>query len=158
MTVLKTKSQDMKMRGYDDLTQAIFDVKSAIFGKKMPQKPEGAEEKGDKGNVDEKELVKESKQLKNISVKLHKQALIEFKYEKARFGKLGLAKPTPVKDFFGGLFGGEPDDDDTDDGKSGGLLGKLLGKLKGKIKDLFRKLMKGIWRSCLLYTSPSPRD
>ena len=147
MTVLKTKSEDMKMRGYDDLTQAIFDVKSAIFGKKMPQKPEGAEDKGDKGNVDEKELVKESKQLKNISVKLHKQALIEFKYEKARFSKLGLAKPTPVKDFFGGLFGGdEPDDDDTDDGKSGGLLGKLLGKLKGKIKDLFKKLMKGIWR------------
>ena len=147
MTVLKTKSEDMKMRGYDDLTQAIFDVKSAIFGKPMPKKPEGAEDKGDKGNVDEKELVKESKQLKNISVKLHKQALIEFRYEKARFSKLGLAKPTPVKDFFGGLFGGdEPDDDDTDDGKSDGLLGKLLGKLKGKIKDLFKKLMKGIWR------------
>ena len=147
MTVLKTKSEDMKMRGYDDLTQAIFDVKSAIFGKPMPKKPEGAEDKGDKGNVDEKELVKESKQLKDISVKLHKQALIEFRYEKARFSKLGLAKPSPVKDSFGGLFGGdEPDDDDTDDGKSGGLLGKLLGKLKGKIKDLFKKLMKGIWR------------
>ncbi len=147
MTVLKTKSEDMKMRGFDDLTQAIFDVKSAIFGKPMPKKPEGAEDKGDKSNVDEKELVKESKQLKNISVKLHKQALIEFRYEKARFSKLGLAKPSPVKDFFGGLFGGdEPDDDDTDDGKSGGLLGKLLGKLKARIKDLFKKMMKGIWR------------
>ena len=146
MTVLKTKSEDMKMRGFDDLTQAIFDVKSAIFGKKMPEKPEGAEDKGDKGNVDEKELVKESKQLKNISVKLHKQALIEFKYEKARFGKLGLAKPNPIKSFFGGLFGGEVDDDDKDDGKSGGLLGQLLGKLKKLIKDFFKNLMKGVWR------------
>ena len=58
----------------------------------MPNKPEGAEDKGDKGDVDEKELVKESKQLKNIAIKIHKQSLIEFKYEKARFGKLGLEK------------------------------------------------------------------
>ena len=146
MTVLKTKSEDMKMRGYDDLTQAIFNVKSAIFGKKMPNKPEGAEDTGDKGQSDDKALLKESKQLKNIAIKIHKQSLIEFKYEKARFGKLGLEKQNLFGKIFGGLFGGEVDEDGKGDSKLNAWMAKLLNKLKGKIKGLLKKLMKESWK------------
>ena len=45
MTALvNVKSEDLKMRGFNDLTQSIFDVKTAVFGKKMPEKVSKTEE------------------------------------------------------------------------------------------------------------------
>ena len=45
MTALvKVKSEDLKMRGFNALTQSIFNVKTAVFGKKMPEKVSEAED------------------------------------------------------------------------------------------------------------------
>ena len=44
MTALLSKSKDASMRGFNKLTQSIFDVKTAVFGKKMPEKVSEAEE------------------------------------------------------------------------------------------------------------------
>ena len=51
MTALvKVKSEDLKMRGFNALTQSIFDVKTAIFGKKMPEKVSEAEDTEEASN------------------------------------------------------------------------------------------------------------
>ena len=44
MTALLSKSKDASMRGFNKLTQSIFDVKTAVFGKKMPEKVSEVEE------------------------------------------------------------------------------------------------------------------
>ena len=95
MTALvKVKSEDLKMRGFNDLTQSIFDVKTAIFGKKMPEKVSEAEDTEEASNniVNFRVLKKQTEKLKTTAILLHKQSLMEFKYEQNRFGKLRIGK------------------------------------------------------------------
>ena len=91
-SLTKVNTEDLQMRGYVDLQQSIFDVKSAIFGKKMPEKvdePEETEEPSSGNNF--KVLTKQSLKLRNTAVLIHKQALMEFKYEKRLFGNIKLS-------------------------------------------------------------------
>ena len=99
MTALvKVKSEDLKMRGFNALTQSIFNVKTAVFGKKMPEKVSEAEDTEEASNniKDFKVVNKSSARLRTTAILVHKQALMEFKYEQKRFGKLriGDSKPT----------------------------------------------------------------
>jgi len=89
MTALvKVSNEDLKMRGYNDLKQSIFDVKSAIFGKTMPDKVDEGEEPEKPSSF--KVINKQTLRLRNTAVLLHKQAVMEFKYEKNMFGKMKL--------------------------------------------------------------------
>ena len=91
-SLTKVNTEDLQMRGYVDLQQSIFDVKSAIFGKKMPEKvdePEETEEPSSGNNF--KVLTKQSLKLRNTAVLIHKQALMEFKYERRLFGNIKLS-------------------------------------------------------------------
>ena len=99
MTALvKVKSEDLKMRGFNALTQSIFNVKTAVFGKKMPEKVSEAEDTEEASNniKDFKVVNKSSARLRTTAILVHKQSLMEFKYEQKRFGKLriGDSKPT----------------------------------------------------------------
>ena len=90
MTALvNVKSEDLKMRGFNALTQSIFDVKTAVFGKKMPEKVSKTEEPSN-NIVNFKVVNKSSARLRTTAIVLHKQSLMEFKYEKNRFGKLKI--------------------------------------------------------------------
>ena len=95
MTALvNVKSEDLKMRGFNDLTQSIFDVKTAVFGKKMPEKVSKTEEPSN-NIITFKVVNKSSARLRTTAILLHKQSLMEFKYEKNRFGKLKIGGGKP---------------------------------------------------------------
>ena len=95
MTALvNVKSKDLKMRGFNALTQSIFDVKTAVFGKKMPEKVSKTEEPSN-NIVNFKVVNKSSARLRTTAILLHKQSLMEFKYEKNRFGKLKIGGGKP---------------------------------------------------------------
>ena len=95
MTALvNVKSKDLKMRGFNDLTQSIFDVKTAVFGKKMPEKVSKTEEPSN-NIITFKVVNKSSARLRTTAILLHKQSLMEFKYEKNRFGKLKIGGGKP---------------------------------------------------------------
>ena len=98
MTALvKVKSEDLKMRGFNALTQSIFNVKTAVFGKKMPEKVSEAEDTEEASNniKDFKVVNKSSARLRTTAILVHKQALMEFKYEQKRFGKLRIGDSKP---------------------------------------------------------------
>ena len=97
MTALLSKSKDASMRGFNKLTQSIFDVKTAIFGKKMPEKVSEAEDTEEASNniKDFKVVNKSSARLRTTAILVHKQALMEFKYEQKRFGKLRIGDSKP---------------------------------------------------------------
>ena len=98
MTALvKVKSEDLKMRGFNALTQSIFNVKTAVFGKKMPEKVSEAEDTEEASNSikDFKVVNKSSARLRTTAILVHKQALMEFKYEQKRFGKLRIGDSKP---------------------------------------------------------------
>ena len=95
MTALvNVKSKDLKMRGFNALTQSIFDVKTAVFGKKMPEKVSKTEEPSN-NIITFKVVNKSSARLRTTAILLHKQSLMEFKYEKNRFGKLKIGGGKP---------------------------------------------------------------
>ena len=95
MTALvNVKSEDLKMRGFNALTQSIFDVKTAVFGKKMPEKVSKTEEPSN-NIITFKVVNKSSARLRTTAIVLHKQSLMEFKYEKNRFGKLKIGGGKP---------------------------------------------------------------
>jgi len=95
MTALvNVKSEDLKMRGFNALTQSIFDVKTAVFGKKMPEKVSKTEEPSN-NIITFKVVNKSSARLRTTAILLHKQSLMEFKYEKNRFGKLKIGGGKP---------------------------------------------------------------
>ena len=96
MTALvKVKSEDLKMRGFNALTQSIFDVKTAVFGKKMPDKVSEAEDTEEASNniVNFRVLKKQTEKLRTTAILLHKTIIKwSFKYEQNRFGKLRIGK------------------------------------------------------------------
>ena len=140
MTALvKVKSEDLKMRGFNDLTQSIFDVKTAVFGKKMPEKVSEAEEPSN-NIVDFKLLNKPSTTLSTTSILVHKQALMEFKYERDRFGGLKIGKPSPVP-----KFASSPEMRKRLQLKKSKDSGIDFSSFRNMIDDLLKKIMQKVW-------------
>ena len=140
MTALvNVKSEDLKMRGFNALTQSIFDVKTAVFGKKMPEKVSKTEEPSN-NIVNFKVVNKSSARLRTTAIVLHKQSLMEFKYEKNRFGKLKIGKSSKLKPlstsptFRKRLELQKTADMDID-----------FSSLRNMIDDILRKMMAKVW-------------
>ena len=139
MTALLSKSKDASMRGFNKLTQSIFDVKTAVFGKKMPEKVSEAEEPSN-NIVDFKLLNKPSTTLSTTSILVHKQALMEFKYERDRFGGLKIGKPSPVP-----KFASSPEMRRRLQLKKSKDSGIDFSSFKNMIDDLLKKIMQKVW-------------
>ena len=139
MTALLSKSKDASMRGFNKLTQSIFDVKTAVFGKKMPEKVSEAEEPSN-NIVDFKLLNKPSTTLSTTSILVHKQALMEFKYERDRFGGLKIGKPSPVP-----KFASSPEMRKRLQLKKSKDSGIDFSSFKNMIDDLLKKIMQKVW-------------
>ncbi len=139
MTALLSKSKDASMRGFNKLTQSIFDVKTAVFGKKMPEKVSEAEEPSNK-IVDFKILNKPSTTLSSTSILVHKQALMEFKYERDRFGGLKIGKPSPVP-----KFASTPEMRKRLQLKKSKDSGIDFSSFRNMIDDLLKKIMQKVW-------------
>ena len=139
MTALLSKSKDASMRGFNKLTQSIFDVKTAVFGKKMPEKVSEAEEPSN-NIVDFKVLNKPSSTLNTTSILVHKQALMEFKYERDRFGGLKIGKPSPVP-----KFASSPEMRRRLQLKKSKDSGIDFSSFKNMIDDLLKKIMQKVW-------------
>ena len=127
------------MRGFNKLTQSIFDVKTAVFGKKMPEKVSEAEEPSN-NIVDFKLLNKPSTTLSTTSILVHKQALMEFKYERDRFGGLKIGKPSPVP-----KFASSPEMRKRLQLKKSKDSGIDFSSFKNMIDDLLKKIMQKVW-------------
>ena len=139
MTALLSKSKDASMRGFNKLTQSIFDVKTAVFGKKMPEKVSEVEEPSN-NIVDFKVLNKPSTTLSTTSILVHKQALMEFKYERDRFGGLKIGKPSPVP-----KFASSPEMRKRLQLKKSKDSGIDFSSFKNMIDDLLKKIMQKVW-------------
>lgn len=139
MTALLSKSKDASMRGFNKLTQSIFDVKTAVFGKKMPEKVSEAEEPSN-NIVDFKVLNKPSSTLNTTSILVHKQALMEFKYERDRFGGLKIGKPSPVP-----KFASSPEMRKRLQLKKSKDSGIDFSSFRNMIDDLLKKIMQKVW-------------
>ena len=139
MTALLSKSKDASMRGFNKLTQSIFDVKTAVFGKKMPEKVSEAEEPSN-NIVDFKVLNKPSSTLNTSSILVHKQALMEFKYERDRFGGLKIGKPSPVP-----KFASSPEMRKRLQLKKSKDSGIDFSSFRNMIDDLLKKIMQKVW-------------
>ena len=139
MTALLSKSKDASMRGFNKLTQSIFDVKTAVFGKKMPEKVSEAEEPSN-NIVDFKVLNKPSTTLNTTSILVHKQALMEFKYERDRFGGLKIGKPSPIP-----KFASSPEMRKRLQLKKSKDSGIDFSSFKNMIDDLLKKIMQKVW-------------
>ena len=139
MTALLSKSKDASMRGFNKLTQSIFDVKTAVFGKKMPEKVSEAEEPSN-NIVDFKVLNKPSSTLNTTSILVHKQALMEFKYERDRFGGLKIGKPSPIP-----KFASSPEMRKRLQLKKSKDSGIDFSSFKNMIDDLLKKIMQKVW-------------
>ena len=139
MTALLSKSKDASMRGFNKLTQSIFDVKTAVFGKKMPEKVSEAEEPSN-NIVDFKVLNKPSTRLNTTSILVKKQALLEFKYERERFGGLKIGKPSPVP-----KFASSPEMRKRLQLKKSKDSGIDFSSFKNMIDDLLKKIMQKVW-------------
>ena len=142
MTALvKVKSEDLKMRGFNDLTQSIFDVKTAIFGKKMPEKVSEAEDTEEASNniVNFRVLKKQTEKLRTTAILLHKQSLMEFKYEQNRFGKLRIGKGSST------IRGSSPALRRRLDLKKAADAGIDFSSLKKMIDSILRKMMAKVW-------------
>ena len=139
MTALLSKSKDASMRGFNKLTQSIFDVKTAVFGKKMPEKVSEAEEPSN-NIVDFKLLNKPSTTLSTTSILVHKQALMEFKYERDRFGGLKIGKPSPVP-----KFASSPEMRKRLQLKKSKDSGIDFSSFRNMIDDLLKKIMQKVW-------------
>ena len=127
------------MRGFNKLTQSIFDVKTAVFGKKMPEKVSEAEEPSN-NIVDFKLLNKPSTTLSTTSILVHKQALMEFKYERDRFGGLKIGKPSPIP-----KFASSPEMRRRLQLKKSKDSGIDFSSFKNMIDDLLKKIMQKVW-------------
>ena len=139
MTALLSKSKDASMRGFNKLTQSIFDVKTAVFGKKMPEKVSEAEEPSN-NIVDFKVLNKPSSTLNTTSILVHKQALMEFKYERDRFGGLKIGKPSPIP-----KFASSPEMRKRLQLKKSKDSGIDFSSFRNMIDDLLKKIMQKVW-------------
>ena len=139
MTALLSKSKDASMRGFNKLTQSIFDVKTAVFGKKMPEKVSEAEEPSN-NIVDFKVLNKPSTTLNTTSILVHKQALMEFKYERDRFGGLKIGKPSPIP-----KFASSPEMRKRLQLKKSKDSGIDFSSFRNMIDDLLKKIMQKVW-------------
>ena len=139
MTALLSKSKDASMRGFNKLTQSIFDVKTAVFGKKMPEKVSEAEEPSN-NIVDFKVLNKPSTTLNTSSILVKKQALLEFKYERERFGGLKIGKPSPVP-----KFASSPEMRKRLQLKKSKDSGIDFSSFRNMIDDLLKKIMQKVW-------------
>lgn len=139
MTALLSKSKDASMRGFNKLTQSIFDVKTAVFGKKMPEKVSEAEEPSN-NIVDFKVLNKPSTRLNTTSILVKKQALLEFKFERERFGGLKIGKPSPVP-----KFASSPEMRKRLQLKKSKDSGIDFSSFKNMIDDLLKKIMQKVW-------------
>ena len=139
MTALLSKSKDASMRGFNKLTQSIFDVKTAVFGKKMPEKVSEAEEPSN-NIVDFKVLNKPSTRLNTTSILVKKQALLEFKYERERFGGLKIGKPSPVP-----KFASSPEMRKRLQLKKSKDSGIDFSSFRNMIDDLLKKIMQKVW-------------
>ena len=139
MTALLSKSKDASMRGFNKLTQSIFDVKTAVFGKKMPEKVSEAEEPSN-NIVDFKVLNKPSTTLNTTSILVHKQALMEFKYERDRFGGLKIGKPSPIP-----KFASSPEMRKRLQLKKSKDSGIDFSSFRNLIDDLLKKIMQKVW-------------
>ena len=139
MTALLSKSKDASMRGFNKLTQSIFDVKTAVFGKKMPEKVSEAEEPSN-NIVDFKVLNKPSSTLNITSILVHKQALMEFKYERDRFGGLKIGKPSPIP-----KFASSPEMRKRLQLKKSKDSGIDFSSFRNMIDDLLKKIMQKVW-------------
>ena len=139
MTALLSKSKDASMRGFNKLTQSIFDVKTAVFGKKMPEKVSEVEEPSN-NIVDFKVLNKPSTRLNTTSILVKKQALLEFKFERERFGGLKIGKPSPVP-----KFASSPEMRKRLQLKKSKDSGIDFSSFKNMIDDLLKKIMQKVW-------------
>jgi len=139
MTALLSKSKDASMRGFNKLTQSIFDVKTAVFGKKMPEKVSEVEEPSN-NIVDFKVLNKPSSTLNTTSILVHKQALMEFKYERDRFGGLKIGKPSPIP-----KFASSPEMRKRLQLKKSKDSGIDFSSFRNMIDDLLKKIMQKVW-------------
>ena len=142
MTALvKVKSEDLKMRGFNALTQSIFDVKTAVFGKKMPDKVSKAEDTEEASNniVNFRVLKKQTEKLRTTAILLHKQSLMEFKYEQNRFGKLRIGKGSST------IRGSSPALRRRLDLKKAADAGIDFSSFKKMIDSILRKMMAKVW-------------
>ena len=129
------------MRGFNDLTQSILDVKTAIFGKKMPEKVSEAEDTEEASNniVNFRVLKKQTEKLKTTAILLHKQSLMEFKYEQNRFGKLRIGKGSST------IRGSSPALRRRLDLKKAADADIDFSSLKKMIDSILRKMMAKVW-------------
>ena len=139
MTALLTKSKYATIRGFNKLTQSIFDVKTAVFGKKMPEKVSEVEEPSN-NIVDFKVLNKPSTTLNTSSILVKKQALLEFKYERDRFGGLKIGKPSPIP-----KFASSPEMRKRLQLKKSKDSGIDFSSFRNMIDDLLKKIMQKVW-------------